>query len=246
MNKLLVSAANQAEAFELLQADIDIIDLKNPSAGALGALNVAEIRCIVERVDRRKVISATVGDLPMQPRLLMHAVAEMAHTGVDIVKIGFFGGCNQTVCIEGLRQLTDSICMVAVLMADEAPDFSLLPELHQAGFYGVMLDTAKKDGRSLLDCLPHAAIQDFTRHARQAGLVCGLAGSLQLAGLPQMSSYGADYLGFRGALCLDNRRQSALDMDKVQALTGLLRKYNSPVQTSLDRLALHGRALHVA
>ena len=94
MSQLLVSVNNLEEAKLVLSKNVDIIDLKSPKSGALGALSIQEITEIVDcikRQDKSKLMTATIGDLPMQPNLLLQAAQKVAETGVDIVKIGFFG-----------------------------------------------------------------------------------------------------------------------------------------------------------
>ena len=152
MTQLLASVTNKAEAMLAMSAGADIIDLKNPAAGALGALPLAVIEEIVAAVDGLKPVSATIGDLPMQPALLLDAVRKTAVADVDFIKIGFFEDNNVAACLEALGSLaTDGISLVAVLFADGAPDFGLVPQLAHAGIHGVMLDTAIKNGKRLRD-----------------------------------------------------------------------------------------------
>jgi len=133
--KLLASVTNSQEALWVLEAGIDIIDLKNPAEGALGALPLSIISEIVSSVGGRAQISATIGDLPMQPDFIFKAVESVATTGIDIVKIGFFPSPNHTECIDALKLLTSrGIKIVAVLFADHAPDFGLLEKLARANF----------------------------------------------------------------------------------------------------------------
>ena len=96
MTGMLASVNCVAEALLVLEAGVDIIDLKQPALGALGALDIIVVQEIVTEVNQRCPVSATIGDLPMQPQVVFNAVKAMAETGVDYVKIGFFpGGNNQ-------------------------------------------------------------------------------------------------------------------------------------------------------
>jgi hypothetical protein len=93
--------------------------LQDPSAGALGALPEAVVREIVEAVADRLPVSATVGDLPPQPRVLVDAAERMAATGVEIVKVGFFGDEDARPAISALgKAKLGRARLVAVLMAD--------------------------------------------------------------------------------------------------------------------------------
>ena len=102
MTGFLASVTSAAEAEIVLAAGADIIDLKDPHRGALGALPSLVIREAVRTVAGRRTVSATTGDLPMQPRVVADAVAEIADLGVDIVKVGLFAGGDPLACIAAL------------------------------------------------------------------------------------------------------------------------------------------------
>jgi len=233
MSRILASVTDIEEALIAIECEADIIDLKNPAAGALGALPLATVRGIVERVASRKTVSATIGDLPMHPELVVSAVREMAATGVDIVKIGFFGGAGHAECIEALQPLAaQGISLVAVLFADGRPDLRLIPRLARAGFHGVMLDTAFKNGKRLRHHMDDAALEGFVTESRELGLLTGLAGSLSVDDLYGLLPLQADYLGFRGALCGGTNRVSRIERDRLLHLRNVLHSCNRmPAET---------------
>jgi uncharacterized protein (UPF0264 family) len=228
MTGFLASVTNVGEARIALEAGVDIIDLKNPVQGALGALPIATIEQIVHFVDGRAPISATVGDLPMQPTILSRAIEAIAATGVDIVKIGFFGKTGHAECARSLAHITRSEKIIAVMFADQKPDFTLLPLFADSGFYGVMLDTADKTAGGLRSWLSEADLQGFVSAARTYGLLTGLAGSLRKADIPLLVSLEADYLGFRGALCADDKRKSTIDPERVTAIYNIVAQTQQP------------------
>ena len=126
-------------------------------------------------------MSATIGDLPAEADVMVDAASAMAATGVDIVKVGFFGDADPRPAIAALgRALGGRTRLVAVLMADQNPDLTLLPVLAAAGFVGVMLDTADKSAGSLTTVLSQDRLAEFVRKAQANGLFAGLAGSLAL------------------------------------------------------------------
>ncbi|NOT67693.1 MAG: hypothetical protein HOP04_05080 [Methylophilaceae bacterium] len=227
MTQMLASVINVEEALIALEAGVDIIDLKNPSQGALGALPLTVISDVVAAIAGRAPISATIGDLPMQADVLAKAASAVAETGVDIVKIGFFGMENHRVCLQALQPLALSgVRLVAVMMADQQPDMSLLPDFKRAGFYGVMLDTASKQGKSLLDYISLANAQIFVEKADQLDLVSGLAGSLGLLHIPALLDLAPSYMGFRGAICQNKQRVSAIKRSNVVEVRHALQKNN--------------------
>ena len=222
MSGMLASVNGLDEALLIQNYPVDIIDLKQPARGALGALAVADVQTIVAKLGRDKVISATIGDLPMQPELVFSAANAMALTGINYVKIGFFPGGDWQGCIDRLALLAaKNVSLIAVLFADTQPDLAIIQALSQAGFTGVMLDTMDKTLGSLTQILTLSELSDFVSQARQAGLLTGLAGSLAQADIADLLPLQADYLGFRGALCQQQCRTAMLDEVKIAQICQL-------------------------
>ena len=206
----LASVRSEAEAEIALGARADIIDVKDPDRGALGALDPDTTRAILAAVAGHAPVSATIGDLPMQPSAIRNAVLERAALGVDYVKIGLFPGGDPGGCLDGLRPVARSIRLVVVLFADRPLAFDAVAAAAQMGAAGIMLDTASKGAGSLLGHLDLRAITRFVTDARAQGLIVGLAGSLTGAEVPELLQLRPDLLGFRGALC-HGSRNAALD-----------------------------------
>ncbi|MDD5268904.1 MAG: (5-formylfuran-3-yl)methyl phosphate synthase [Methylococcales bacterium] len=216
MTGMLASVNSMEEALLALSAGVDIIDLKQPALGALGALDMATVKQVVAEVAGRCPISATIGDLPMQPDPVFNAVKAMAETGVDYIKIGFFPGDDWQGTLNKLSVLTgQSQALIAVLFADAQPDLNIIRLLKEAGFTGVMLDTRNKQNGSLTQLMAKMDIARFVTQAKAQQLLCGLAGSLRLEDIPGLMSYKADYLGFRGALCQGHNRVGELNEQSV-------------------------------
>ncbi len=219
MTGMLASVNGLKEAKLILNTTIDIIDLKQPEQGALGALSTEDVSIIVNAVNHQKPVSATVGDLPMQADIVYKAVKAMAETGVDYIKIGFFPGGNWQDTISSLSSISQQgYKLIAVLFADTNPDINTIESFKQAGFYGVMLDTMNKTNGSLLQVMDITDIKQFVSQAKSAQLLCGLAGSLKQQDITELISLNADYLGFRGALCRKNIRTSELDIDAINSI----------------------------
>lgn len=218
MTGMLASVKNLEEIELLLNENVDIVDLKQPEFGALGALSVELVSKIVQKIDRRFVISATVGDLPMDAEIIFEAVSKMAGAGVDFVKIGFFPNSDWTPVIKKLAEITPKSKLIAVLFADAQPDFSVISEFKNANFSGVMLDTMNKKNGSLTQIMANETISQFITLAKNHSLLCGLAGSLRLEHIAELLPFDADYLGFRGALCHEHNRIDKLSLSAVQKI----------------------------
>jgi dihydroneopterin aldolase len=222
MTKMLASVADLAEAEIAVSGGADIIDLKDPKAGALGAAATEIIRQAVQAVAGRRATSAVCGDLPMEPETIRAKAEEVAATGVDYVKIGFFPSANAAACAEALAPLAARTKLIAVLFADREPDFYLLDVFAKQGFHGVMVDTADKARGRLLDHLPPERIPAFVNRARALGLQVGLSGSLEAPDIPRLLPFSPDFLGFRGALCDQSQRTATIDAEAVKHIRSLI------------------------
>jgi len=221
--RMLASVRDLDEARTVLEAGVDLIDLKQPADGALGALPAEVIREVVAFVAGRTLTSATAGNVEPDAQAVQAAMACIAKTGVDYVKAGLFpagwqqGGRDYAAvraCLGDLVPLT-GVRRIAVMFADLAPPLDLVAAVAAAGFDGVMVDTAHKTGHSLPDVAGVEWLSGFVERARAHGLLCGLAGSLRVAHIPALAQLCPDYLGFRGALCAGQARAQALDVRAV-------------------------------
>jgi uncharacterized protein (UPF0264 family) len=222
MTKFLASVNDPAEALTALASGADIIDLKDASRGALGALAPTAIAQCIAAVSGRAKLSATVGDLPMTPDLVRDAVLATAATGVDYVKLGLFQGGDPATCLGMLADEAKDVPLILVVFADAPPGFDAIGAAARFGATGIMLDTANKDGRSLLDHLPLDRLADFVAAARANRLVAGLAGSLRAANVPALVELKPDLLGFRGALCANGARGGSLESSACAAIRALV------------------------
>ena len=213
-----VQSLDEAKALEHLLPDI--LDLKNPSEGALGALSVDTVADVVRWVTGRCETSATTGDLPMQASIIVDAAMEMAATDVDYVKVGLFQSETLMTCLEELSHHLPKIGkpVIAVIFADETQDLTLIPAIKKAGFRGVMVDTASKDGQGLLAHWSLNHCRQFVGAGRAANLLCGLAGALRVGDIDTLKTLNAHYLGFRSALCDAHLRTDQLNPALVREI----------------------------
>jgi (5-formylfuran-3-yl)methyl phosphate synthase len=219
MTQLLISVTNIAEAKIALENGADIIDMKDPSVGALGALPIAVITSIVTFVNKQKLTSATIGDQPMQPDLLVQRVAEVAKTNVDFIKIGFSEASNYQPCLDALQCDTQTgVKLIAVLFAEYTYPSNIIVTIKNAGFIGVMIDTANKNGLTLMDYHSESYVKNLSQNVLELGLSFGLAGSLKIQHIETLKKFNATYMGFRGGVCEANHRKLCLNIDKIIAI----------------------------
>jgi uncharacterized protein (UPF0264 family) len=221
MTALLASVRSLFEARIALEHGADIIDLKEPDAGALGAVSDEVVCAVIKFIDGRLPVSATIGD-ELDNRRVVAAVQRLVHRGVDFIKVGLFNAGQRTQLLPALQHLSRTgLRLVAVLFADVYSSLDI-SDVAATGLHGVMVDTAVKERGSLRQLLTDGVLADFVAQARQAGLYCGLAGSLRLEDIQPLLALRPDYLGFRGALCGSGRRTETLDAEQIRQVRNCL------------------------
>ncbi len=217
---MLASVRNLEEAVMVYQGGADIIDLKEPNEGALGAAPLTEIHRVVDDLWEKCVISATIGDLPADQVKINEKVMQTAETGVDYVKVGMFSERHIESCLPNLIHCANKgIAIIAVFFADMEFDIDLaIAAARDARLKGVMLDTARKGSGGLLTHKNIMQLEYFVNRARQNDLLTGLAGSLSTEDISTLLKVSPDYVGFRTALCDSNIRAGSLNEQAIQSV----------------------------
>ena len=89
--KLLISPKNKGEAIEAIMGGANIIDVKNPNEGALGANFPWVIKEIIEIVPENVETSCTIGEMPTLPGSISLAARGATSIGVNYIKAGLSG-----------------------------------------------------------------------------------------------------------------------------------------------------------
>ncbi|HET7552005.1 MAG TPA: (5-formylfuran-3-yl)methyl phosphate synthase [Gemmatimonadaceae bacterium] len=226
--RLLISVADAAEARLALEGDADIIDVKDPARGSLGAADVSVLREIAEVVGAARPISAALGDAADE-RAIETAARAAATARLAYVKVGFAGVADAAkiesliaAAVSGVRSVSAASGVVAVAYADATRVDSVSPDrvieaAERARAVGVLLDTARKDGGALFDLMDQVRVGRWVRLAHEAALTVALAGSLTAADLASARALGADIAGVRGAAC-EGGRVGRISGERVAAL----------------------------
>ena len=92
--RLLVSVVSAREARGALAGGADIIDVKDPRHGALGAPSPRVLSEVVAEVGADAPVSVALGDLPNLPHTAALAARGAAISGAAYVKVGLRGVRN--------------------------------------------------------------------------------------------------------------------------------------------------------
>jgi (5-formylfuran-3-yl)methyl phosphate synthase len=230
--QLLVSVQSAEEAVSALDGGADVIDAKDPRAGALGAVSLDALHDIHAAVASRRPVTAAIGDAGDEATVEAMAGA-FAAAGTRFVKVGF-GGITSAARIESLAAAaqrgavagTAASAVVLVAYADGDSRTSITPAAAvdiavRVGARGVLLDTADKHGPGLIRLLDRRALIAWVDRAHDGGLFVALAGKLVAGDLPLVRDAGADIAGLRGAAC-EGGRTGRVSSDRVRQLRSRL------------------------
>jgi len=209
---------NLKEAAEAIAGGADIIDVKNPQEGALGANYPWVIKRIKEITPKNLEVSCTLGDVGNFPGSVSLAALGAASLSVDYIKVGLYGiktPQDAIFLLQNVRKAAKDCnpkIKVAVAGYADAEKIGtvnplMIPEIaNKAQVDVAMMDTSVKDGKNLFDHLSIDSLKKFVYLAHDFGLKVALAGSLRKQDLPVIYGLGADIAGLRGAACTNNNR----------------------------------------
>jgi uncharacterized protein (UPF0264 family) len=228
--QLLVSPSSIEEARDSLSADI--IDVKKPSEGSLGA-NFPWVIRDIKRIAEEKPVSAAIGDNEYKPGTAALSAYGAACAGADFIKVGlmFDGEDRAREVIEAVtRAVKDDFPEKYVVIAAYADyermgtisPFAISALVADAGADVAMIDTGIKDGKSTFAFMNEEALCRFTRQNRELGLKTALAGSLQFEDLNALKRIDPEIIGVRGMVCGGDRSCSirADLVDKAMKMIG--------------------------
>jgi uncharacterized protein (UPF0264 family) len=231
--RLLVSVRSPDEVAASLEGGADIIDAKEPGLGALGPVAAEVLEAIDARVPLDVPLSVALGDA------VSAASLDAVITGLPLrrraqvyLKLAFTGDGGESEVAMLLRAAVGAAArhtaaprIIAVVCADgaggEPAAHGIRRAARAAGITGLLVDTAGKDGRTLLDWWSAERLREWVCAVRADGLEVALAGSLGAADLGRIADLGPDVVGVRGAAC-SGGRTGRVEAVRVRALRAAL------------------------
>ena len=227
--QLLVSPSTIDEARR--SAAADIIDVKKPSEGSLGANFPWIIREIKTLSD--KPVSAAIGDFDYKPGGASLAAYGAACAGADYIKIG--------LAFDGKEKARDVISAVVKAVKDEFPKkfvviaaysdflrmhsispFDMAPIAADCGADFAMVDTGIKDRKSTFEFMDEGTLTAFTKSNTELGLGTALAGSLVFKDIDALKRINPAIIGVRGMVCGGDRNATVRE-DLIKTALAMIR-----------------------
>ena len=238
--RLLVSVRARAEVAAALIGGADIIDAKEPSEGPLGAVTAPVLAGIMRRVPPKVEFSVALGDLIETSQLLqvIGRLPVLQRRSATYLKLGFArvssserAGLLLQAAVAAARDHPLNPRVIAVAYADwdyaesPSPD-ALAAAASRASAAGLLIDTYRKDGRTLLDLMVPRRLAALIQEARSAGLTTAVAGALGPGQLSDLREIAPDIVGFRGAAC-EGGRSGRVTENRVRLLRRAMGDSNS-------------------
>ena len=222
--KLLVSVRSAEEAQAALAGGADLIDVKEPANGPLGAAHSSVIRRVVAVVGKRVPVSAALGEW-------WEWDGRHVPPGLAYAKWGLARWARvRPGALQEIRLMDCATYPVLVGYADHVrvggPDLDWL--VSAAGVYkfpAFLLDTAVKDGTSLLDWVKPAALAALRFRLADIGVRLALAGSLTEASIRRLAPLEPDWFAVRGAAC-EGGRLGRVSAHRVRDLRAIVAQTN--------------------
>lgn len=239
---LLVSVRNAEEASVALGAGADVIDVKEPSRGALGAPDLETAQEVVSKVGRRRAVTVAAGELVELEAEYLNALLGMPN--LKLVKLGSSGlqAHNLRRSLGGLAkhgslQKQLAITAYADHAAARAPrPEDLVSEALSLGLRWIVLDTWDKSGGNLFDHITAERVSTLISMARRHDAKITLAGGLDLSGVAAAGALWPTLVGVRGAAC-ERGRRGVISGERVARLRSVL-------QTAASEATIPGSGPH--
>jgi hypothetical protein len=226
---LLVSVRNRAEAIEALAGGADVIDIKEPNHGALGAADFETIADVIRVVGGRAPVTAAIGELTDPANDPVASQRCAIPIGLSLFKIGL-AGCSDLPhwrprwqqAVDVLSHGHASARPVAVAYADwrqaRAPDpEEVLALAIDNNCPALLIDTWDKPGGNLFDLWPPPHLETFIDRVRTKRIAVVLAGSLTGPAFDLAHRLRPDLVAVRTAAC-EGGRNGTVRADRVRAL----------------------------
>jgi (5-formylfuran-3-yl)methyl phosphate synthase len=199
-----VVSAEEARAG--LAGGADIIDVKDPREGALGAPSARVLTEVISAVGDAAPVSVALGDQPWPPHTAGLAARGAAACGAAFVKVGLHGVRELDGAVALMSAVADAVgsevAVIACAFADAGTPQWLPALVERTGIAGALIDTFRKDGRGLYEWLSEAELTSLIGRIRDAGGTFAVAGQLRLGELCRVE---ADVVGVRSAVCGGDR-----------------------------------------
>ena len=221
---LLVSLKSLEEITGEVLRNVDIIDLKDPEKGSIGAWSEKKIFEAVKIISKKKLISATLGDVKDIEEII-DKIKVFDNYKLDFIKFGIFSENIEELnilfgLINKVKIKTELVCVAFV------ENFCVLNYLEKnlylikkSGINFLLLDTGLKSRGSLLSYCKINFLKKFILKCESNGIYIGLAGRLGVEQIKKLLKLEPFIIGMRSVVCCDSNRNLLISEEKVKKIS---------------------------
>src|SRR5690349_16743378 len=219
---LLVSVRSADEVAAALSGGADLIDVKEPSKGALAPAEAEVVAAVVSAVKGKVPVSAALGEWSPNAITDAHWHLELK---LNYVKWGLAGytatpGWGEDL-LDTRRELPVGMEMVAVAYADwerakSVPPAEVAKFAKRFRFKAFLLDTWGKDGKTLFDFMTAAEVAELVEGLKRVYTTVAVGGSLRPEHAKQLKSAEPHYFAVRSSACAGGKRDGVIDAARVK------------------------------
>ena len=238
--RLLVSVRNANEASLAALTNCDIIDLKEPENGPLGAVNLEVADACLSNIDDTIDVSFALGELTdwsvdsVKRNWLNRFLASCRQRNVYL-KTGLSGLSGSTLWkarwSKMMNQFLPSAKKVVVAYADSK--IARSPCVHELTQFAIqsnvdafLIDTFDKSAGNVFDHLSNELVDSTINKLRKFRVTVAVAGSITVDLIENYRGILPDFWAMRGAVCHAGR-ESQLSAEKIKSIKRIIQCVSS-------------------
>lgn len=230
MTRLLVSVRSAEEALAAMAGGADILDVKEPSRGSLGAADEHVWREVVAAAKSEGVpVSIALGELNDLPSINYPPGVQFAKVGLANLQAD---ADWRERWLAWRQSLPTGLEAVAVAYVDRQslspPPQEILQLAAETGTKTLLFDTFDKAHGSLFDHASLVWLRGFRQQVHETNLSLALAGSLRKENIPLALELQPEILAVRTAAC-DGGREGEVSASLVRELCEIMGQLPSSV-----------------
>lgn len=233
MPRLIVSVKDSAEAHEALDVGVTWLDVKNPTAGSLGMAITNELSDIsnLHSVQDWK-LSAALGELAE----LVEIPKSWPWNRIEFVKVGMSKQVDSDwgVKLDNLAREVKNLGSRLVIGAYADHRSAYSPPWKDCLEFAIsrkmpafLIDTFRKDGVRLQDCIGLEEVKQAIGRARENSMQVALAGSLNLSSVKQLLNLEPSFFAARGAFCRAGDRSGGFDSTMIKEWLSVVQNFSN-------------------
>ena len=203
---------------------VDIVDLKDPFSGTIGAWQTSEISKVVKVYTKKKLLSATLGDIKKTNQIFFK-LKKFDELGLDFIKFGvFLEDLNEINSLFKIfKNLFFKSKIVPVFFAENKKSLNFLDKnlkfFCDININHFLIDTKSKSSLDLLDNCSIHFLEKLIKKSNNFNINVGLAGKLKKEQIPKLIKIRPQLIGLRSAICENFDRKKKICRKKLKKIS---------------------------